>query len=136
MHQHYGRMKVIKNNIFDFEKKGLCCVTWGEAHLSAIFENNILITDGGYAYHLPAREHIEDGTVATGNNILWSITGEEVKVFRYNDKDYTVAEASALGMEVGSICADPKCKDLSNFDFTLAEDSPAYALGFKPIQLK
>ena len=45
-HQHYGRMNVVSNNVFAFAEKELCRVTWGEQHLSTIFENNVLITDG------------------------------------------------------------------------------------------
>ena len=41
-----------------------------------------------------------------------------------------------MGLELGSIYADPKCKDAKNGDFTLAEDSPAFALGFQPIDRK
>ena len=136
IHQHYGRMNVVRNNIFAFAQKALCCVTWGELHLSTVFENNVLITDGALAYGLLAREHIENGTVATGNNLFWSVTDEETDVFVYRDKKYKLAEAQALGMEQGSVYADPKCKDIANGDFNLAEDSPAYALGFQKIELK
>ena len=86
IHQHYGRMNVVKNNIFAFAEKALCCVTWGELHLSTVFENNILITDGELAYGLLAREHIENGTVATGNNLLWSVADTETDVVEYCGK--------------------------------------------------
>ena len=38
-----------------------------------------------------------------------------------------------MGYDTHSIVADPRCRDLDYFDFTLAEDSPAFALGFKQI---
>ncbi|MBE5739526.1 MAG: right-handed parallel beta-helix repeat-containing protein [Clostridiales bacterium] len=136
IHQHYGRMNVVKNNIFAFAEKALCCVTWGELHLSTVFENNILITNGELVYNLLAREHVENGTVATGNNLLWSINGSATDVFEYCGKKYGIEDAQRLGFEVGSVYADPKCKDIKNYDFTVAEDSPAYALGFQPITLK
>lgn len=133
IHQHYGRMNVVRNNIFAFATSELCRVTWGELHLSTVFEHNILITDGCLAYGLLSREHVDNGTVATGNNLIWSLTDKESDVLSYCGKKCTLAEAQALGLEQGSVYADPKCKDLKNFDFTLAEDSPAYALGFEPI---
>lgn len=136
IHQHYGRMNVVKNNIFAFAEKALCCVTWGELHLSAVFENNILITNGELAYGLLSREHVENGTVATGNNILWSVTDEETDVISYCNVKYKLAQAQEFGLETGSIYANPKCKDWKNCDFTLEEDSPAFALGFQPILLK
>ena len=134
IHQHYGRMNVVKNNIFAFAEKALCCVTWGELHLSCIFENNILITNGELAYALLSREHIDNGTVATGNNVVWSVSGAETDVVSYCGENCKLARAQELGLEVGSIYADPKCKDPLNGDFTLSEDSPAFALGFQPIK--
>lgn len=132
-HQHYGRMNVVKNNIFAFAGKELCRVTWGEQHLSCIFEHNILITDGCLAYGLLSREHVENGTVATGGNLIWSTTGTPSDVLSYGGEKCDLATAQSLGLETGSIYADPKCKDLQNFDFTLEEDSPAYGLGFQKI---
>lgn len=135
-HQHYGRMNVVKNNIFAFAGKELCCVTRGEQHLSTIFEHNILITDGCLAYGLLSREHIDNGTVATGNNVIWSVTDEESDVVQYCGEKLKFAKAQELGLEQGSIYADPKCKDTKNFDFTLAEDSVAYAMQFYKIDVK
>lgn len=132
-HQHYGRMNVVKNNIFAFAGKELCRITWGEVHLSCIFEQNILITDGCLAYGLLSREHIENGTVATGGNLIWSTTGTPSDVISYCGEKCDLATAQSFGLEKGSIYADPKCKDLESFDFTLADDSPAYGLGFKKI---
>lgn len=135
-HLHYGRMNVVKNNIFAFAGKELCRVTWGEQHLSAIFEHNILITDGCLAYGLLSREHIDNGTVATGNNVIWSVTDEESDVVQYCGKKLKFAKAQELGLEQGSVYADPKCVDAKAFDFTLAEDSIAYAMKFCKIDDK
>ena len=38
-----------------------------------------------------------------------------------------------LGMDTHSVLADPRFVDASNLDFRLQDDSPALALGFKPI---
>ena len=132
-HQHYGRMNVVKNNIFAFAGKELCRVTWGEQHLSVIFENNILITDGCLAYGLLSREHVDNGTVATGGNIIWSVTDEETDVVQYCGRRLKLAEAKELGLEQGSIYANPMCKDIAGLNFTLSDISPAYALGFRKI---
>lgn len=132
-HQHYGRMNVVKNNIFAFAGGELCRVTWGEQHLSTIFENNILITDGCLAYGLQSREHIDNGTVAMGNNVIWSVTGEETDVVQYCGKKLKLSEAQDLGLEQGSIYANPGCKDVENDEFCLVKDSVAYAIGFRKI---
>lgn len=134
-HQHYGRMNVVKNNIFAFAGKELCRVTWGEQHLSAVFENNILLTDGCLAYGLLSREHIDNGTVATGNNIIWSVTDEETDVVQYCGKKLILPEAQNLGLEQGSIYANPECRNIKNFDFTLSDISAAYTLPFCKIDI-
>ncbi len=117
-HQHYGRMNVVSNNVFAFAGKELCRVTWGEQHLSTVFENNVLITDGCLAYGLLSREHIENGTVATGNNLIWSTTEEETDVVEYCGKKLKLAEAQELGLELGSIYANPKEWNVDRMDFS------------------
>ena len=134
-HQHYGKMNVVKNNIFAFAEQELCRVTWGEMHLSTIFERNIFITRGELAYGLLAREHVENGTVATGSNLFWSVTDKETDVVCYLNKKRALAGAQSLGLEQGSVYADPKCKNLNDFDFTLDENSPAFALGFQAFEV-
>ena len=135
-HQHYGRMNVVKNNIFAFAGKELCRVTWGEQHLSTVFENNVLITDGCLAYGLLSREHVDNGTVATGSNIIWSVTSEESDVVQYNGKKFKLSEAQKLGLEQGSIYANPNCEDIENLLFSLMDDSVAYTMGFHKIDVK
>jgi hypothetical protein len=46
-----------------------------------------------------------------------------------------MAEWQALGYDQHSVVADPLCADMKKRDFTLAKDSPAFKLGFKPIDL-
>jgi len=132
-HQHYGRMNLVKNNIFAFAGKELCRVTRGEQHLSAIFENNVLISDGCPAYGLLSEEHIENETVATGNNIIWSITDQKTDVVQYCGKNLKLDEAQKLSLEQGSIYANPNFNDIKNHDFNLADDSVAYDLQFHKI---
>lgn len=131
--QHYGRMNVVKNNIFAFAGKELCRVTRGEQHLSTVFENNVLITDGCLAYGLLSREHVDNGTVATGNNVIWSVTDKESEVVQYCGRKLKLSEAQELGLEQGSIYANPGCKDIGNYEFSLEEDSVAYTMGFRKI---
>ena len=41
-----------------------------------------------------------------------------------------------LSIDDGTIVADPKFKDISSYNFELNPDSPAFELGFKPIDTK
>ena len=64
-------------------------------------------------------------------NLYFDITGKPIKFV--ND---TFEEWKAKGLDVNSLIADPLFVDPENGDFTLKPGSPAFKLGFKPIDLK
>ena len=142
-HQHIGWENIVRNNIFAFGDLGCTMLSngWSPDHRSFNLEGNILITDGtplvtgGYwgFFHLP--EMICD------RNVLWDVSGKPL-VYREVDANYRTTKEFTFdqwredfGHDKCSVVADPKCKDLKNFDFTLADDSPAFALGFRPIDM-
>lgn len=131
-HLHYGQNNVIKNNIFFAE--GNCCVRISkyEQHNQIAFENNILITDGEPFYF--RRGH----SLSSCHNILWNTKGEMPAAYRHmNGTDYSFEEwLGAFGQDKGSLFANPKILGLADYDFTLAEDSPAISLGFIPLSEK
>ena len=51
------------------------------------------------------------------------------------EKKLSLEEWQALRQDQHSLIADPKFADLAKWDFTLAEDSPAFALGFRAIDV-
>lgn len=131
-HLHYGQNNVVKNNIFFAE--GACClrISKYEHHNQIAFENNILITDGEPIYH--RRGH----SLTSCHNLLWSTKGECPAAYRHmNGTDYSLEDwFGTFGQDKGSLFADPKIAGLADYDFTLAEDSPAIALGFIPLPEK
>ena len=127
-HQHYGRMNVVKNNIFAFSDLELVRLTRFEQHLSIIFENNIIYSKGSNIYGLSMR-HFQNATVGSGNNVFWSKDGSP----KFHSELKTLEEVQKYHMDTGSIVADPLFADADNFDFTLLPNSPAFALGFVPI---
>lgn len=69
------------------------------------------------------------------NNIHFNTKGD-VKIFDIGTKTFSLEEVQKnYGLEDGSIVTDPKFKYYENNDFTLAEDSPALAMGFEPIDM-
>ena len=60
----------------------------------------------------------------------WTRDENDVQVL---DPKIDMEEWRSLGQDTHSIVADPRFKDLGGRDFTLLEDSPAFALGFQPI---
>lgn len=133
-HQHYGRANAIRGNIFAFSGLNSIRVSRAEEHISDFFENNIILTDGEGVARFPGKL-IEDGNAVLRSNLLWDVRGGEL---RYGDfvkggpieNTKTFDELRARGMEEGSIVADPLFADARGRDFTLSDDSPAYALGF------
>ena len=123
-HQHYGRENTVRNNIFAFGKKSQINRTRREDHLSFTFEKNIVFWD--------------EGSLLWGNwtdnfrcdrNVYWKAGGGP---FRFGK--LTWEEWREKGNDPSSVIADPRFAKPEEFDFTLAEDSPALELGIEPIQ--
>lgn len=125
-HQHYGKENIIRNNIFAFAKEYQVMRTRAEDHLSLTFERNIVIFDSGELL----------GSNWTGENfkldynLYWDTRAKE---FRF--KDWSWDEWQAKGQDVHSIIADPLFENAAKYDFRLKEDSPAFKLGFNPIDI-
>lgn len=134
-HQHYGSMNTVRNNIFAFSKGEMIRVSRTEDHLSIIFENNIIYTDGSPIYGL-SETHIKDGRVASENNIVYS-TSEAGPVFNkgWGEGILALENIQSYGMEKGTVITDPLFADAANYNFALNNDSPALKLGFKPIDM-
>jgi hypothetical protein len=139
-HQHYGRENILRNNLFAFCREGLVALGRHEGHIGFTLERNILISVGGPAL-VGGVGRLERGGVISDLNLLWDVTGEaphhgnaghdEQARWRL-DRRVELGEWQALGHDRHSLVADPSCADLGRRDFTLAPDSPAFALGFAP----
>ena len=128
-HQHYGSMNTVRNNIFAFADEAIFRVSRPEEHMCILTENNIYYTKGAPMYQLE-QGHLDNRTVTARNNLLWDTEGK----FQFR-KEMPLTEGQALGFDADSMVADPKFADPENGDFTLAEDSPAYKMGFKKIDI-
>ncbi len=134
-HQHYGSMNTVRNNIFAFSKGEMIRVSRTEDHLSIIFENNIIYTDGSPVYGL-GEAHFRDGRVASEKNIVWSPAQSEPVFHKgWGEGTLTLADMQRYGMEKDTVIADPLFMDAANYNFKLKSESPALALGFKPIDI-
>jgi len=131
-HQHYGAGCVIRNNVFAFNRErgavrmvrdvvqGVPC--------TLNFVNNIVCVRQG---PLAGRGVRNVGGV-WANNVWWDFRGLSAAEFDGVSWDAWTKS----GKERGSVFADPKFADAAKHDFTLKPDSPALALGFRPIDLK
>jgi len=122
-HQHYGKENIVRNNILAFSRDQQIQATRVEEHLSFTLENNIIYFDQGKLLHgrWPEVKH------TSRNNCYFQAAGD---AFDFAGRSLT--DWQKAGHETGSIIADPKFADPKADDFTLAADSPAIKLGFKP----
>lgn len=130
-HQHYGRDNIIRNNIFAFGGEGAFIITKNEEHNSLTATNNIFVTDDApmYAFDTETDWFVDD------SNLYWDydrggkvLSGDTTKL---SDRDSLVI-VKMRGYYNNAEFKDPLFKDAANRDFTLAENSPALEIGFKP----
>ncbi|UVI29733.1 right-handed parallel beta-helix repeat-containing protein [Paenibacillus spongiae] len=143
-HQHYGRENTVRNNIFAFGREGQASLSRAEAHLSFTFERNIIVADGQPLYVAGYSGRFDKKGFRSDLNLYWDISGNELVSgnqrfdeqanFSLNEP-LSTADMKQLGYDLHSIHADPLFTDAAGGDFTLQADSPAFALGFQPIDL-
>lgn len=130
-HQHYGEDNIIRNNIFAFGGEGAFIITKHEEHNSLTATNNIFVTDDApmYAFDTQKDWFIDD------SNLYWDydrggkvLSGTSTS---FGDRK-SLVKVITQGYYNNAIFKDPLFKDAENRDFTLAENSPALEIGFKP----
>lgn len=127
-HQHYGRDNVIRNNILGFSSEVQVKRTRQESHRSFTFANNLVVFDRGDLLGgnwSGTTEH-----VLLQGNLYWDYSGRPVT---FGAKKLSLPEWQQTGQDAGSVVADPLFVNAAARDFRLRPDSPAHALGFKPI---
>jgi hypothetical protein len=155
-HQHYGRANLVRNNIFAFGAEGQVRHSriYGreggyhapleKGRKALIFERNIVLANGQPLFVGASGAPLEERNITSDLNLFWDISGQDLVNgnMRYDAdaqmelyRTFTMDEWRALGQDRHSIVADPGFKDLAGRDFTLADDSPAYEIGFQPIDL-
>ncbi len=123
---HYGKDSIVRNNIFAWSGKFGFSLSKPEEQRSFIFERNIIYQDhpNMAGRRVTANEDVD-------SNLYWCTTGE-APVFCGK----SLEEWREQGHDEHSIIEDPKFRDPEHDDFTLAADSPARQVGFKPISME
>jgi len=131
-HQHYGRENIVRNNIFLFGEDAIVVYSRVEPHLGFTFERNILVSNGAPIF---LRNYAEgERRIISDLNLFWDVTGQTFLNDNGQEK-LSLQEWQSLGHDRHSLIADPQLRDVEKRDFTLDENSPAFALGFKPIDM-
>ncbi len=132
-HQHYGRMNTVRNNIFVKSGQGAANVSGTRINNFAIFERNILVTEGNQPTYLSMYgDESAPNNIIAHNNLLYNIDGK-VKAMGQNVNISLEEFQKDYGNDKYSIEADPLFVDYANNDFRLKENSPAYDIGFEDI---
>lgn len=146
-HMHYGRDCIVRNNIFGGGRLDQVARTRPEKHISFMFYNNIVFwTEGAlFSGKWDDKEDYELFTPPIGIPAIRRRTTEcDWNLYfspntRRKDARFgpglTLDEWRRRGEDVHSVWANPKFANPEAGDFSLAPDSPAFKLGFKPIDV-
>ena len=133
--QHFGRMNVVRNNIAAKCGQIMTCAL-AQAHTGLICERNIFVAGDLPAYRFGYLETPVSGYVhmIAGRNNLHFCAGKNHRLFVIGDREYDLKMTQReFSSEEGSVFADPLFADYGNNNYSLCENSPAYALGFRDI---
>ncbi len=125
-HQHYGKENLVRNNIWALGQDYQLSRAREEEHLSFTFERNIVYFDNGKLL----KGGWSNDQFVMDHNLYWDISRPEGDL---SFAGATFAEWQARGHDTHSVIKDPLFVDAKNHDFRLKPDSPAFALGFVPI---
>ncbi|RKY04693.1 hypothetical protein DRP77_03145, partial [Candidatus Poribacteria bacterium] len=126
-HQHYGRENIVRNNIFALGRDAQIQRSRPEDHISFIFERNIVYWREGKLF----AGNLRDLNFRFDHNLYWREGGGEIDFAGMNLEEWRKA-----GMDPHSLIADPEFASPYRLDFRLRRSSPAFKLGFKPLDLR
>ncbi len=140
---HFSKEVTVRNNIFALGKLEQLSRTRVEPHKSVFFENNIIYwregellskkwRDEPYKFYASALRAPRDvtSTFDMDYNIYYNPTAKAEEV-KFNGQSW--AEWQKRGKDLHSLYTDPMFVNAEGFDFRLKPESPAFALGFQPI---
>jgi hypothetical protein len=144
---HYAKEIWVRNNIFALAGRGVISRTRVEPHQSVFFENNIVYwrtgdpftgrwEDKPYTFFLhplssSGRRKMTQTFTADWN--LYFNPAQPLAGVRFAGRTWEAWRKA--GKDRHSVYADPRFVDADHFDFRLQPDSPAFKLGFHPIDL-
>lgn len=140
---HFSKEVTVRNNIFALGKLEQLSRTRIEPHKSVFFENNIIYWKEGellskkwqdqpYKFYSSALREPEEitGTFDIDYNLYYNPALSLEKV-SFNGQSWS--DWQKRGKDNHSIYSDPLFVNAAAFDFRLRPESPAFKLGFRPI---
>ncbi|MCC5843451.1 MAG: right-handed parallel beta-helix repeat-containing protein [Verrucomicrobia bacterium] len=143
-HQHFGRENIVRNNIFAFGCEAVFAFSRSEACRGLSVYHNIFLGKGvpmftsGYANNFGRDRH----AFGSDLNLFWDLEGVPVlcrekahTTAALDNESVDFATWQSYGFDLHSVIADPGFADPESGDFTLPEDSPAFDIGFKALDV-
>jgi len=144
---HYCKEVTVRNNIFAFGRLQQLSRSRVEPHKSVFFENNIVYwkqgvlldknwRDKAYTFYFHPKNAGGNREVTSTFEMDWNVYyNPTLKLDEVQFNSLTFEEWRKTGKDVHSVYADPLFVDAERFDFRLRPESPALALGFRPIDI-
>ena len=127
-HQHYGKNNIVRNNIFANGKIAQVMRSRDEDHLSFDFTRNIVYWRDS---ELLAKSWNGDtSNFNFQNNLYFRTDGEPIRFLKSSVKKWQKS-----GQDTSSLFIDPQFVDPDDGNFDLDDNSPAFGLGFEPIDI-
>ncbi|HWQ93217.1 MAG TPA: right-handed parallel beta-helix repeat-containing protein [Clostridia bacterium] len=144
---HYAKELIVRNNVFAFGHLEQLSRGRHEPHKSVFFENNIVYwqtgdlfsknwQDAPYTFHLNPNVKPGSSTLTNTFDCDWNLyfnPGKNRDDLRFAGG--TWKDWQRRGKDLHSIYADPLFVAPENGNFQLKPGSPAFALGFQPIDM-
>lgn len=131
-HQHYGKDNKIQNNIFALSKISQVKSTRKEEHNEFSLERNIILADD-----TPVWVDAQQKSFTDNRNLFWDLKNGRHIFGMFGNTGKKIDRMFKSTMEMygwldNAVYEDPMFRDPENGDFTLAENSPAFAeIGFE-----
>jgi len=144
---HFAKEVTVRNNIFALGKLEQVSRTRHEPHKSVFFENNIVYwrtgeffskdwKDEPYTFYFHPKNQSGTATATSTFDCNWNLYyNPNLPLDKLKVAGGTWADWQKRGKDTRSVYADPLFVDPEKGDFTLKPESPAWALGFRPIDL-
>lgn len=138
---HAGKDNVIENNILvDGRDRQIHLHPEGDPMTGNRFIRNIVAysrPEAEVIYLFQAWKENQQGRFAeSDHNLFWCSNGDLKTLETKNTPNGPFSAWLAAGFDAHSKIADPRFVDAARDDYRLAPDSPAWALGFKPIPVE
>ena len=143
---HLGKNNIIENNIaVDCKSLIIICDTVsrrpGNAHMADFMTGirtcrNIFYTRVPQACLFDLRKWTDKQIGMSDENLFFSPTDQEFRIVGTAiEQPLSLEQWRKMGYDLHTVIADPLFADLERDDFSLKPDSPAFKLGFQPIDV-